>query len=114
MSKKIQLPKPVCDALQEMVRMYDAPEIIHEYYNDRIQDSYYVNAIRKVSASDIMHALVLGFEEAKTPEEQIHDLYHYKIDRIRHVNSFDAYRLGIEEALKTHGFEYEWFRGLTP
>lgn len=107
MSEKVRLPKSVCDALDYCIKEKYADHEILAY----AKDAQFVNnleILNKQNPSELMRALVLGYEPVMTPEEQIKNLYenHLKTSSAHHI-----YQVGIRDALRIHGIHYDWLEG---
>lgn len=109
MSEKVKLPKAVCDALdyaKEIMHTYDY-RIVSKIVNEGFVTEE-VKILNKQKPSEIMRALVLGYEPKVTPEEQIKKIW----DQNELVCDFsNGIREGIKQTLLIHGIKYDWLNG---
>lgn len=107
MSEKVKLPKDVCDALdyaKDTMHLHDY-SIVFRVVNEGFVTEE-VKILNEQNPSEIMRALVLGYEPEMTAEEQIKELFKNP-PSIRER----SYRRGISDALRIHGIHYVWLDG---
>lgn len=107
MSEKVRLPKSVCDALDYCIKEKYADYEILAY----AKDAQFVNnleILNKQNPSELMRALVLGYEPEVTPEEQIKKIW----DQNELVCDFsNGIREGIKQTLFIYDIKYDWLEG---
>lgn len=113
MTKKVKLPKAVCDALDLCINRYQInhSEIIYlmirkAFYNVDTNLTF----MHDEDAETIMRALVLGYEPELTAEEQLKERYENCGDFCTYEH-FLGYRDGVKDALHLHGIKYDWIKG---
>lgn len=105
MTKKVKLPKAVCDALNSMREyLYDA-EIAYSVFRKE-EDTFDTKTLLGMDSDTIMRALVLGYEPELIAEEQLKNLCFLSH---KYHKDFDAgFERGAYVALKIHGIQYNW------
>lgn len=112
MSEKVKLPKAVCDALdyaKENMHTYDYT-IVSKIVNEGFVTEE-VKILNKQKPSEIMRALVLGYEPEMTAEERI--IRKFFDNSWKNSSEYRCYQIGIRDALRIHGIKYDWLEGDT-
>lgn len=112
MSKKVKLPKAVCDALEDVrnhMFNYSHSAVVAKTLN-KSWERHELKVLNGQNADKIMRALVLGYEPEQTPEEQLKERYENRGDYCTYEH-FLGYRDGVKDALHLHGIKYDWIKG---
>lgn len=107
----MKFPKPICDALDRVIRIFDRYTILR-HTREKTWSLDYALCLNELSVDTMMRALVLGWRSVDQEEMDTRNLYDdppYPFYNTQEMT--DAYRSGMRDALTIHQFEYEW---LTP
>ena len=112
--KKVKLPKHVAEALDQVIGKYQyKSHIVRDSVvgNDSIDGmEIIIRYFRRESGNisdELLHALVIGYEVERTPEERLRDYYEY-LQRIKSDSIYDDLRAeAVEETLDILGITVE-------
>lgn len=108
---RVQLPKEVCLALDELRESLSNAEIIRYIFLAHPDQAIRTlcEYLEKVDSDLIIKALVLGYEPELTAEERIKALF--KNPPIANTSLHEIYQYAIRDTLRIHGISYDWLDG---